>query len=160
MVGSSSRGLLPSVESLVELAGVVNDDAFEEPVALLFVDPVGSLDLRLAPYGHHHRHRTTMGGPLIHRANNLVGQTTRGILRTRVLGDMGDDGCSFLVQRSRKNDDVPAARPGTLKASSRAQNDYGQLHARGKPIARPCDRSTKLLVGIAPCLSGNGNPRP
>jgi hypothetical protein len=37
--------VLPSLELLVEEAGVVDDDAFEEPVKLLLVDPVRSLDL-------------------------------------------------------------------------------------------------------------------
>ena len=37
--------VLPLLELLVEEAGVVDDDALEEPVELFVVDPVGSLDL-------------------------------------------------------------------------------------------------------------------
>ena len=36
--------VLPLLELLVEEAGVVDDDALEESVELLLVDPVGSLD--------------------------------------------------------------------------------------------------------------------
>jgi hypothetical protein len=37
--------VLPFLKLFVEEAGVVDDDAFEEPVELLLVDPMGSLDL-------------------------------------------------------------------------------------------------------------------
>ena len=36
--------VLPFLELFVEEAGVVDNDALEEPVELLLVDPVGSLD--------------------------------------------------------------------------------------------------------------------
>jgi hypothetical protein len=37
--------VLPFLELLVEEAGVVDDDPFEEPVELLFVDSMRSLDV-------------------------------------------------------------------------------------------------------------------
>jgi hypothetical protein len=43
--------VLPLLEFLGEQAGVVDDLAFQEPVELLSVDPVTSLDLAVQPRG-------------------------------------------------------------------------------------------------------------
>ena len=43
--------VLPLLEPVVEEAGVVEDDAVEEPVELLGVDAVGSLDFAVEPGG-------------------------------------------------------------------------------------------------------------
>jgi hypothetical protein len=43
--------VLPFLEALVEHLGVVDDDAFELPVELFAVDPVGPFDLAVQPWG-------------------------------------------------------------------------------------------------------------
>ena len=43
--------VLPFGELVVEQLGVVDDDAVQQPVELLGVDPVGSFDLAVEPWG-------------------------------------------------------------------------------------------------------------